>query len=331
MGKKNKNNVPDCDISDILPKEDLSGKSIKVKKPYGHVIIPGEQAEKYKFLINDTDNKKIKNDTENSDIDEELKMIDVIIIFNKKSMLKDNGLLLKNMTELQEDREAVLLAVKNNGMALCFAEKFKNDEEIVLEAIKSETLSYIYAEPKLLKNYNFIQKILQNNGLFLEYLSDKHKKDHNFAMTAVKNNGWALAFVDPKLRKDETIIETATITAKELLNIPEIYNEKSIVKAIDRYYKDTESQIYTYICGISKIDEIDDRFFVDDVFVERLQLAANERICGYYESKIKNATNKEQTDKYENELRKQKEFVINKISQKRDNALRVKSLDEIDF
>lgn len=94
----------------------------------------------------------------------ELKTISKLEIKNiKKSeskikQLSKNGLLLENYPELQNNKEAVLIAVRQNGLALQFAsEELKDDYEVVFKAVKEDytSLRFITNEKMLRKFVNF--------------------------------------------------------------------------------------------------------------------------------------------------------------------------------
>ena len=81
---------------------------------------------------------------------------------SKIKQLSKNGLLLENFPDLQNNKEAVLIAVRQNGLALQFASKrLKNDKEVVLQAVKQNGLALYYASDNLI---NKLKKIINNNN-----------------------------------------------------------------------------------------------------------------------------------------------------------------------
>ena len=69
-----------------------------------------------------------------------------------KQELSKNGAKLINYPELQNNKEAVLIAVKQNGLVLQFASAELRDDEVVIEeAVKQDNEAWIFASKRLQK------------------------------------------------------------------------------------------------------------------------------------------------------------------------------------
>lgn len=74
----------------------------------------------------------------------------------KQELAKD-GYRLRQYQELQNNKEAVLIAVKSNGEALGFASKrLRANKAVVIEAVKQKSYALYYASKRL-------QKLLTTN------------------------------------------------------------------------------------------------------------------------------------------------------------------------
>ena len=63
-----------------------------------------------------------------------------------------------------------------------------------------------FLEPKIKKNYLFLEKLIKTNGYCLQYIPDEFKDDFNLSILAVKQNGLSISFVEGDLRKNKKII-----------------------------------------------------------------------------------------------------------------------------
>jgi hypothetical protein len=74
------------------------------------------------------------------------------------------------------------------------------------------------------REYNFIERILNKNGLELEFANDHVKSDRYLVATAIKNNGQAFVFASEKLRNDielgELAIDSLFNDKMQLINFP---------------------------------------------------------------------------------------------------------------
>jgi Domain of unknown function (DUF4116) len=78
----------------------------------------------------------------------------------------------------------------------------------------------MYYNRKLLDDYWFILKLVQNYGWALGFAPDKFRQDRNIALTALKNNISGINFVDEKLKQNRNFaLEAVKINYKALINI----------------------------------------------------------------------------------------------------------------
>nr|CAG4714939.1 unnamed protein product [Naegleria fowleri] len=180
-------------------------------------------------------------------------------------MVQQNGLILLYVPNTLENyREIVLAAVKQNGEALNWAHgNLAMDKEIALEAIKQNKKALRFVAEDLLLDYEFMltalklifpefshlttfdysnkdimMKLVQENGMLLEFASDELKNDRDIVLNAVNNNGNALEFASDGLKNDIEITFLAVKNAYfALYNVcSEFKSDKQVVlSAVHRH------------------------------------------------------------------------------------------------
>ena len=129
------------------------------------------------------------------------------------SIIKNRGDALLD-TDLKNDRDFVLEAVKLNGQALEFApDEFRNDPEIVKTAMVNNrfepSLPFLYASNRLRMDKEFVIEAVNIDGLALEFTSEELKDDLDVVMAAVANTGAALQFASEDLHDDRNVVLAA--------------------------------------------------------------------------------------------------------------------------
>lgn len=181
----------------------------------------------------------------------------------KLAALKLNGLLLKDEKDLQQDKEAVLIAVKQNGLSLQFAsEECKKDIKIVFYAVR-------------------------NNGRALEFAHETLRDNPGIVATAIRNNRIAYIHASRRLKFDKIILDMlrlapfepdAPIEIKEILPVyVDIKKENPIINkfAINNFeeiddhdmHKDQIKKIFIPEVKDNLIDKktiIDKKYFIQE-------------------------------------------------------------------
>ena len=176
-------------------------------------------------------------------IDKSLQKDEKLILFAVK---KDERVLQFISPEFLDDKFFMMECMKKNGRSFQYASpRLQIDYDIILEAsrkheeslvhlhhdIKSfdyfwmhlvsntqnETVLY-YADPKLLKDRDFMSKMVEIKGNCLRYASEEIKNDRTIALNAIRNdhsfyNGdeiyFAFSFASESLRNDKEILTKA--------------------------------------------------------------------------------------------------------------------------
>ena len=122
-----------------------------------------------------------------------------------KLALSKNGMLLKNLPEFQNDDEMVNIAVTNNSLSLEFANKrFKKDHEFIYNHAIERSFTLLNADKELLKNKNFIKKIVSENPVALHSLP-MYQNDIDIVETAILAMPNSLRFASFECRNNKII------------------------------------------------------------------------------------------------------------------------------
>ena len=125
-------------------------------------------------------------------------------------LVSENGCLLKNLPEFQDDRDIVLAAVRQSGLALLYAsDDLKKDKDIVLAAASQNVGALAYASWGLRKDRDFMLAAVKKDCRALRFASEELSKDPEFVLEAVKKNSYVLQFLSEELRKDPDIVLAA--------------------------------------------------------------------------------------------------------------------------
>lgn len=138
--------------------------------------------------------------------------------------------------ELKKDIKMVTLAIAQNGQALRHASiVFRRDPRMVKKAIENNPKALEWAAPALRNNEEiiklaesksplaalkgagtafrhdkeFVERILQKDGLALRVAGMEWRDDENAVQLAVEQNGLALQYASPRLRKNRKLVRLA--------------------------------------------------------------------------------------------------------------------------
>lgn len=145
--------------------------------------------------------------------------------------------------EFKKNKEFALEAVKNKASSIrYFDEKLRNDDEIITKAIQEGLVNdnyptfLEYLPKKYQDNKNIVTKILELNGLELEFASNNLKDDLDCVITAVRRNEYAIKHSSDKFKSNlNCFIEVLLATKKS--HIVEFFsddirdNEKAFLEA----------------------------------------------------------------------------------------------------
>ena len=127
------------------------------------------------------------------------------------------GPALKHLSSrLQDDEEMVSIAIKN-GRSLEFAsERFKDDDAVAFSAVKDNPYAIRFVSLRLIKDREFILKVLSANGRALligmdnpDFASMHYNEDPELVKAAVTNFGMALEVASDALKSDREIVIVA--------------------------------------------------------------------------------------------------------------------------
>ena len=111
------------------------------------------------------------------------------------------------------------------------------DEEYILTRIWNDFEIVEFISPELLKNKKFMTKVVQINGMALQYALKELRDDKQFVMMAVQNSsGFALKYASKRLRADREIVYEAVKRWKSPLKYASQELQDEINKIIDDYY-----------------------------------------------------------------------------------------------
>jgi hypothetical protein len=138
---------------------------------------------------------------------------------NKKEALrlvKKDGFELENLpAHFKKDKEIVLVAVKHSqyGHPLEYAdEKLRKDKKFISELVRLNPSVIVYIHDSLTKDKKFLLDLLKIDSFFLLFHVEIDKrfnyllKDKEFMLKIIKHNIDALGYADNTLRKDKNFL-----------------------------------------------------------------------------------------------------------------------------
>lgn len=124
-----------------------------------------------------------------------------------KLALSKNGKLLKDFPEYQNDEEMVDIAVTNNSSALEFAnERFKKNPSFIYKHASERSFTLLNADKSLIKNRNFIKKVVSENPVTLNILP-MYQNDIEIVEIAILSEPTALKFAGLEARANKALRE----------------------------------------------------------------------------------------------------------------------------
>ena len=106
------------------------------------------------------------------------------------------------------DREALLDILElDGGYFEDLPTELRNDREIVLEAVKTYSYALKYTSEQLRNDRETILEVVKRNGSALEYASEQLRNDREIVLEAVKNSRSALRYASRELQKDPEILK----------------------------------------------------------------------------------------------------------------------------
>ena len=140
---------------------------------------------------------------------------------DKKNALREveeNGLALRDMNDLNNDKEIVLAAVNQDGYALTFAsDHLKNDKEVVLTAVQKDGTALSFASDHLKNDKEVVLEAVQQQGSAINYASDDLKEDKSFLKKCLLLNGDCLDYL---VNKDDIQLRAFAKFSNKPNNIP---------------------------------------------------------------------------------------------------------------
>ena len=82
----------------------------------------------------------------------------------------------------------------------------QDDFEHVLSAVKCHGESLEYASQRLRENEDIISAAIQQSGLALEFVSEPQKDNRDLVLSAVRQSGLALRYASPRLKRDIEVV-----------------------------------------------------------------------------------------------------------------------------
>lgn len=109
--------------------------------------------------------------------------------------------------DVQNDREAMLVAVKSSGGALKFAsEQLRGDKEVVLEAVRQDGLALEFASANLREDQEVASAAIANNASAMRFVEEKLRGDSKFVLSLMRRSSFALRYASRELREDRDFI-----------------------------------------------------------------------------------------------------------------------------
>lgn len=113
-------------------------------------------------------------------------------------------------SEVRDNRNVVLAAVKRNGRELKWASaNLKDDVEVALVAVAQNGMALADVSKARRIHRDIVLTAVKQNGLALEFAGWKLRNDKEIVMAAVQQNGLALEYATRKLRNNKDLIVIA--------------------------------------------------------------------------------------------------------------------------
>jgi hypothetical protein len=126
---------------------------------------------------------------------------------------QNGGALTYASDAFKKDKHYATMAIQQNGIAICFT-PFLPDRELCKLALKTNPHAFrcfkFYRNDKELAMLAVSKhRIINGNGLMLEFVKDELNDDIDVVMAAVNSYGVALQYASDRLKDDETIVMAA--------------------------------------------------------------------------------------------------------------------------
>ena len=139
---------------------------------------------------------------------------------------------------LSDKREVVLAAVAQSGPALQFASgRLRDEREVVLAAVAQDGTALEFASGRLRDDREVVLAAVAEDGSALQFASPRHQDDREVVLVAVTKYGRALVYASDNLRSDFNVVYTAVrigdalcYASADLRN-----NERIVLEAISHY------------------------------------------------------------------------------------------------
>ncbi len=146
----------------------------------------------------------------------------------KLDILRQNGSLLYKFTNLQGDKEAVLIAIQSNGFAYEYASpELRGDKDIQLALVnKNGSLLELVSNAE----EEVVIAAVKNKGTALQFAGHILRANKKVVMAAVQNDGDALYYASPDLREDKEVVMAAVQNKGDSLRYAfELQGDKDVV------------------------------------------------------------------------------------------------------
>ena len=124
---------------------------------------------------------------------------------------------------------------ENKAFTETLIKKFPSDEKIALLVIKDNPKAVQFIDPHLLKDRSFAEKLVDINGLMLEFLTD-FKADLDIVKKALSTNKVAAKFVDPSLLQNRDLAFEIVKFSGGMKLLPHFADDDEIGEAAVKYW-----------------------------------------------------------------------------------------------
>jgi hypothetical protein len=112
------------------------------------------------------------------------------------------------------------------------------DKNLILKHTNNSIKILEYIDKSLLKDKEFVEKIIGINGLALKYMPEKFRADKVIVIKALKNSaGFALKYASENLRADREVVIESIKHWRAPLNYASEELQKEFNEEINNYYK----------------------------------------------------------------------------------------------
>ena len=112
------------------------------------------------------------------------------------------------------------------------------DKEYILNYIQYNIEILEFIDKELLKDTNFVEKILMINGLALKYMTEEIKANKRLVIIALKNSaGFALKYASENLKADREVVKEAIKKWRSPLKYASFELQQEFNQIINDYYK----------------------------------------------------------------------------------------------